>query len=114
MQGRDAEGLPFAFIKSIEFKVEGQTVEKQNFNPRAPFQCQIPGKPGKFMVTLGFHSHYGEPQLDIPVAANGGWDSVFLYPLISMFLYLQMLKWRLLSNTIRSLESGQFEGQMKM
>lgn len=22
------------------------------------------------MVTLGFHSHYGEPQLDIPVAAN--------------------------------------------
>jgi len=70
VEGRDAEGLPFAFIKSIEFKVGGQTVEKQTFNPRAPFQCQVPGSPGKLVVTLGFHSHYGEPQLDIPVAAN--------------------------------------------
>jgi hypothetical protein len=76
VEGRDAEGLPFAFIKSIEFKVEGQTIEKQKFNPRAPFQCLIPGNPGKLVVTLGFHSHYGEPQLDIPVAANGRRDSV--------------------------------------
>lgn len=83
MEGRDAEGLPFAFIKSIEFKVEGQTVEKQKFNPRAPFQCQIPGKPGKIVVTLGFHSHYGEPQLDIPLAANGWWGSLLWpHPLI--------------------------------
>ena len=77
MEGRDAEGLPFAYIKAVEFKVEGQTVEKLKFNPRAPFQCQVPGKPGKLVVTLTFHSHYGEPQLDIPISlipANGGWS----------------------------------------
>ena len=77
MEGRDAEGLPFAFIKSVAFKVEDQTVEKVNFTARTPFQCLVPGKPGKFVVTLEFHSHYGEPQLDIPVRinqANGGWS----------------------------------------
>ena len=78
MEGKDAEGLPFAFIKNVEFKVEGQIVEKQKFNPRAPFQCSIPGNPGKLIVTLEFHSHYGEPQLalGIPVTGNSEWSLV--------------------------------------
>ena len=86
MEGKDAEGLPFAFIKSVEFKVEGQTVEKQKFNPRDPFQCLVPSMPRKLVVTLEFHSHYGEPQLDIPITANGGWSPCLVAMLI-IFLY---------------------------
>ena len=76
MEGKDAEGAPFAFLKSVQFKVEDQVVEKVKFGVGKSLQCLLPDKTKKVVVTLEFHSHYGEPPLDIPVnisTESGGW-----------------------------------------
>ena len=76
VEGKDAEGLPFAFLKSVQFKVGGQVVGKVNFSGGKSLQCLLPEKTKTVLVTLEFHSHYGEPPLDIPVdisTASGEW-----------------------------------------
>lgn len=70
VEGRDLEGLPFAFLKSVEFKAGGQSVGKVAFNPGTPFQCLLPDKTRRVIVTLEFQAHYGEPPLDIPVTVT--------------------------------------------
>lgn len=72
MEGKDAEGLPFAFIKRVEFKVEGQVVGKVNFSGGKPFQFSVLSEAKKVVVMLVFHSHYGEPPLDIPIDVTPG------------------------------------------
>lgn len=77
MEGRDAEGLPFAFLKSVQFKVGGQVVGKVKFSGGKSLQCRLPDKTKTVVVTLEFHSHYGEPPLDIPVdisIESGGYN----------------------------------------
>ena len=77
MEGRDLEDHPFAFLKSVEFKAGGKPVGKVHFNPGTPFQCLLPDKTRRVIVTLEFQAHYGEPPLDIPVTVTprtGGWS----------------------------------------
>ena len=77
VEGKDVEGKPFAFLKSVDFKVEGRVVGKVNFGEGKPFQFLVPDRTRRVVATLGFHSHYGEPPLDIPVdikARSGGWS----------------------------------------
>ena len=77
VEGRDLEGLPFAFLKSVEFKAGGRPVGKVVFNPGTPFQCLLPDRTSRVVVTLEFQAHYGEPPLDIPVTVTprrGGWS----------------------------------------
>ena len=77
MEGKDVEGLPFAFLKSVEFKAGGQSVAKVTFSQATPFQCLLPDKTRMVVVTLEFQAHYGEPPLDIPVGItprSGGWS----------------------------------------
>ena len=78
VEGRDAiEGLPFAFIKSVDFKVGGRVVGKVSFSEGKPLQCLLPNRTRKFLVVLGFHSHYEEPPLEIPLdikTGSGGWS----------------------------------------
>lgn len=76
VEGKDAEGLPFAFLKSVQFKVGGQVVQQVNFSGGKSLQCLLSDKPKTVVVMLEFHSHYGEPPLDIPVDIStdrGGW-----------------------------------------
>lgn len=71
------ESLPFAFLKSVEFKTRGQVLGKVVFNPGTPFQCMLPEQTKRVVVTLEFQAHYGEPPLDIPVSITsrrGEWS----------------------------------------
>ena len=77
VEGRDLEGLPFTFLKSVNFKVGGQSVGKVAFNPGTPFQCLLPDKTRRVTITLEFQAHYGEPPLDIPASITprrGRWS----------------------------------------
>ena len=77
MEGRDLEGLPFTFLKGVEFKAGDQSVGKVVFKPGTPFQCLLPDKTRRAVVTLEFQAHYGEPPLDIPITVTprrGGWS----------------------------------------
>ena len=82
VEDKDAEGLPFAFLKSVEFRVGGREVGKVNFGEGKPFQCQLGDEAKKVVVRLGFHAHYGEPPLDIPIdiiTGSGGWILIINY-----------------------------------
>lgn len=70
VEGRDAEGMPFSFLKSVQFKVEDHVVGKVNFSEGKSLQCLLPDKTKEVVVTLECHSHYGEPPLDIPVSVS--------------------------------------------
>ena len=81
-------GLPFAFIKSVEFVTEGKVIKKVPFSGGKPFQCQLGYKAEKVVVRLEFHAHYGEPPLDIPInitAGIGGWSLIVDQPHPSRF-----------------------------
>ena len=72
MEGRDLEDHLFAFLKSVEFKAGGKPVGKVSFNPGTPFQCLLPDKTRRVVVTLEFQAHYGEPVTVTP--RTGGWS----------------------------------------
>lgn len=98
MEGKDAEGLPFAFLKSVEFKAGAQVVGKVNFSEGKPFQFLVPDRARKTVVTLEFHSHYGEPSLDIPInitPGRGGWSKPVtnhtLFPLYNPLIIILLL-----------------------
>lgn len=77
MEGKDVEGLPFAFIKAVKFKVKGQVLGSEEYSGGKPFQFAVPDGVERVVATFEFHAHYGEPQLDIPVdikAGSGGWS----------------------------------------
>ena len=77
VEGKDMEGLPFAFINAIHVKVDSKAVASLDYSGQKPFQCLVPDEAKKVVATLEFHSHYGEPPLDIPVdikAGSGGWS----------------------------------------
>lgn len=87
MEGKDAEGLPFAFLKSVGFKVGGQAMGKVNFGERVPFQCLVPCKTRRVVVTLDFQAHYEEPSVDIPLSITTQGSGEFIFeatPLITV------------------------------
>lgn len=68
VEGRDSEGHPYAFIKAVLFKIGNDEVGKVKASGGKQLEHIIPtGDFGQVDVRLEFHSHYGEPPLDIPV-----------------------------------------------
>ena len=77
VEGRDVEGLPFTFLKSVDFKADSRVIGKVNFGEGKPFECLVPERTRRVVVTLGFQAHYGEPPLDIPadiITGSGRWS----------------------------------------
>ena len=111
MEGKDAEGLPFAFLKSVGCKVGGQAMGKVNYGEKVPFQCLVPDNAGRVVVTLDFHAHYGEPSLDIPLSitpGSGGWGlHLSSHTLNYMFAYTD-------TEVVASLEYNPFTREWKV
>ena len=67
MEGRDQEDHPFSFLKSVTFSGAGPdlTCDKE------PYTVMLSGG-REVRIVLGFHSHYGEPPLELKLSLTGG------------------------------------------
>ena len=71
MSGADNLGYPFSFLKGVVVTSAGERVSCG----KEPFVATVPlpkkgggaGKEGGVVVQVGFHAHYGEPALTLPV-----------------------------------------------
>lgn len=70
VQGADAEGYPFSFLKEIQIQWSGKSFPLT----KEPFELVVEcGAEEKEMgVTVVFHAHYGEPPVKEPLRITGG------------------------------------------
>ncbi len=82
----DVEGNPFSYLKSVTF---GGVVSKSCDPTKDPLECDVPAEGGEVKVQMGFHSHYGEPDLALsfPVKPGQGESGYIIAVMSSALLY---------------------------